>query len=96
MLAQFKATIVAVRAAAKVLKVSVRITAAIMAAFTFGGCTPTIGQSTAGADPADLKIRVDGVVYRSTVTPYSSLRPASPLPWREQNNSAAPLPKTDQ
>jgi hypothetical protein len=65
------------------------------AAVTLGGCLPTT-VPLAGADPADPGSKVAGVGYRSTVAPYSSLRPTAPLSWREQNDRVAPAPKSGQ
>ena len=48
----------------------------------------------AGQDPADPGARVAGAAYRSTVAPYSSLRPSAPSSWREQNDRVAPAPKS--
>lgn len=62
------------------------------AAFALGGCMP-VTVPLAGADPADPNVRVAGVGYRSTVAPYTRLRPAAPAGWREQNQSVAPTPK---
>lgn len=59
------------------------------------GCMPT-GGTLVGADPADPSARVAAVGYRSTVAPYTSLRPTSPMKWREQNERAAPSPKSGQ
>jgi hypothetical protein len=47
----------------------------------------------ASADPADPAARVARVGYRSTIAPYTSLRPATPAPWQERNDSVAPQPK---
>ena len=49
-----------------------------------------------GADPADPGAKVAGVGYRSTVAPYSSLRPTVPSSWRDQNDRVAPAPKSGQ
>jgi hypothetical protein len=59
------------------------------------GCTPAITR-LAGADPADPAARIAGVGYRSTIAPYTSLRPATPAPWREQNESVAPRPRNER
>jgi len=48
----------------------------------------------AGRDPADPGAKVAGAAYRSTVAPYSSLRPSTPSSWRDQNDRAAPAPKS--
>jgi hypothetical protein len=63
-------------------------------ALTLGGCLPA-AVPLAGADPADPGARVAGAGYRSTVAPYTSLRPTAPSPWREQNDRVAPAPKSD-
>jgi hypothetical protein len=52
--------------------------------------------SLAGNDPADPAARVAGVRYRSTIAPFTSLRPSTPKPWQERNQSAAPRPKQDK
>lgn len=66
-----------------------------VAALMLGGCMPTT-VPLAGADPVDPNARVVPVGYRSTVAPYNSLRPTAPLPWREQNDRVAPVPKSGQ
>jgi len=48
----------------------------------------------AGADPADPGAKVAGVGYRSTVAPYTSLRPTTPSGWKEQNRRVTPSPKS--
>jgi hypothetical protein len=97
MLTHFGAKISAVGwAAARLFETRLRVSAAIAAVtLTLGGCLPATGPM-AGADPADPGARVAGVGYRSTVAPYSSLRPSSPSPWLEQNDRAAPAPKSDR
>jgi len=50
----------------------------------------------AGADPADPATKVAPVGYRPTVAPYSSLRPATPAPWRDRNEAVTPQPKQDR
>lgn len=70
------------------------VSAAIVA-FAVAGCTaPAV--PLAGADPADPNAKVAGVGYRSTVGPYTSLRPTVPTSWREQNNRAAPSSQSGQ
>lgn len=44
----------------------------------------------AGPDPADPGAKIQAVSYRSTIAPYTSLRPAAPTGWKEQNQSVAP------
>lgn len=65
------------------------------AAVMLSGCMPATAP-VAGADPADPGAPVARVGYRSTIAPYSSLRPATPAPWRERNDAAAPQPKQDR
>jgi hypothetical protein len=53
------------------------------------GCQPkTI--ALAGADPANPAAKVAPIRDRSTTSPYVSLRPAAPAPWRERNEDVAP------
>jgi len=95
MLAQLGAMPAAVGEAVRKLSTRYRVLLAIGgSALTLGGCLPTV--PVAGADPADPSAKVAGVRYRSTVAPYTSLRPAQPLSWREQNDRAAPAPKSGQ
>ena len=73
-----------------------RILASVAAmAVTLGGCLPAT-VPLAGADPADPGARVAAVGYRSTIAPYTGLRPTAPSSWREQNDRVAPAPKSDQ
>ncbi|MBN8959476.1 MAG: hypothetical protein J0H17_23450, partial [Rhizobiales bacterium] len=65
------------------------------AVVTLGGCAPT-PVSLIGADPADPGAKVASVGYRSTVAPYTSLRPTGPSPWRGQNDRVAPAPKSGE
>ncbi|AJA65280.1 hypothetical protein JQ582_27055 [Bradyrhizobium japonicum] len=64
-------------------------------ALILSGCMPAT-VPVAGADPADPAAKVARVGYRSTIAPYTSLRPAAPAPWRERNDSVAPQPKQDR
>ena len=66
-----------------------------VAALMLGGCMRTT-VPLSGADPADPNARVAPVGYRSTVAPYSSLRPTAPASWRQQNERVAPAPKSGQ
>ena len=97
MFAQLGAILAAVRSAVKtIFGIRFRTLAGIaITALMLGGCLPT-AVPLAGADPADPGARVAGVGYRSTVAPYTRLRPAAPSPWREQNDRVAPAPKSDQ
>jgi hypothetical protein len=97
MFAQFGEKLAAVRSVAVGLfdRRPVVLAALSAGVLTLGGCLPTTAP-LAGADPADPSARVAGVGYRSTVAPYTSLRPVSPSSWREQNDRAAPAPKSDR
>lgn len=64
-------------------------------ALALSGCMPATTQ-VAGADPVDATAKVARAGYRSTIAPYTSLRPATPAPWRERNESVAPQPKQDR
>lgn len=65
------------------------------AALAMSGCMPATTH-VAGADPADPATKVARLGYRSTVAPYTSLRPATPAPWRDRNDSVTPQPKQDR
>ena len=98
MLAQLGAIPAAVRSAVIGTISNVRLrTFTGIAAVTVSlvGCIPT-GGTLVGADPADPTAKVAAVGYRSTVAPYTSLRPAIPQGWREQNQRVAPSPKPAQ
>ncbi|MBB4397863.1 hypothetical protein [Bradyrhizobium sp. ERR14] len=64
-------------------------------ALALSGCMSATTQ-VAGADPANPSAKVAPVGYRSTVAPYTSLRPAAPAPWRDRNDAVAPRPKQDR
>jgi hypothetical protein len=76
-------------------KFNVRVLAAIAAAGILSACMPATVPH-AGQDPADPAAKVAGVDYKSTIAPYIGMRPSAPAPWRERNDSVAPLPKSDQ
>ena len=97
MFAQLGAILAAVRSVAEKLFGNRFRTIAGMAAtaLALGGCMQTAAP-LAGADPADPNARVAAVGYRSTVAPYTSLRPTAPSSWREQNDRVAPAPKSGQ
>jgi hypothetical protein len=69
--------------------------AVIALAIAASGCTPATTR-VAGADPADPTATAAGVGYRSTIAPYTSLRPSTPAPWRWRNDSVAPKPRREQ
>jgi hypothetical protein len=97
MLAQLGARLAAVGSVVERLSgIRFRIFAGMTAAaFALAGCMPAT-VPLVGADPADPGAKIAGVGYRSTVAPYSSLRPAVPSPWRDQNDRVAPPPKSGQ
>ena len=65
------------------------------AALALPGCMPATTQ-IAAADPADPAAKAARVGYRSTIAPYTSLRPATPAPWRDRNDAVTPQPKQDR
>lgn len=67
--------------------------ALVVAVVVLGGCAART-VPLAGADPADPGAKVAGVGYRSTIAPYTSLRPTTPSGWKEQNQRATPSPKS--
>ena len=67
----------------------------VSAALALSGCMPAT-TSVATADPADPAAKVARAGYRSTIAPYTSLRPAPPSPWRERNDAVAPPAKQNQ
>jgi hypothetical protein len=97
MLAQLGAILAAVGSVVEtIFGIRFRTLAGIaVAALTLGGCMPKT-VPLMGADPADPGAKVAGVGYRSTVAPYTSLRPTAPRSWRELNERVAPTPKSDQ
>lgn len=74
-------------------KWTARFAALAIAAMALGGCAAQTA-SLVGADPADPGAKVAGVGYRSTVAPYSSLRPTTPSGWKEQNQRVTPSPRS--
>jgi hypothetical protein len=97
MLAQLGAILAAVRSVVEtIFGIRFRSLAGMaVTALTLGGCMPT-AVPLAGADPADPGAKVAGVGYRSTIAPYTSLRPTAPSSWREQNDRVAPAPKSGE
>jgi len=97
MLAQLGTILAAVHSVAERLS-SIKIRTSIgmaVTALALGGCMPTTVPQ-ASADPADPGAKVAGVGYRSTIAPYTSLRPTAPSSWREQNERVAPTSKSNQ
>jgi PBP1b-binding outer membrane lipoprotein LpoB len=64
-------------------------------ALALSGCMPATTQMVV-ADPTDPAAKVARASYRSTIAPYSSLRPATPAPWRDRNDAVTPQPKQDR
>jgi len=97
MLAQLGAIFAAVRSLVETIAATrFRILAGMaVMAVTLQGCMPQT-VPLASADPADPGAKVAGVGYRSTIAPYTSLRPTAPSSWREQNDRVAPAPKSDR
>jgi hypothetical protein len=98
MLAQFRANFAAVHSVVGQFnrcRFGILLAGMAVTVLTLGGCMPT-AVPRAGADPADSGAKVAGVGYRSTIAPYTSLRPTAPSPWREQNDRVAPAPKSGQ
>ncbi len=58
-----------------------RMAAALTAATLLSACVPAT-TPLAGKDPADPTAKVAAVGYRPVLAPYTSLRPATPAPWR--------------
>ena len=54
------------------------------------GCMAATVPLVGPPDPADPGVKVRGVSYRSTLAPYTSLRPASAVGWKEQNRGVTP------
>ncbi|GKQ56046.1 hypothetical protein [Bradyrhizobium sp. Ce-3] len=73
-----------------------RMAAAILAATPLAGCMADGRPVAAAGDPANPSAHTAGVGYRSTIAPYSSLRPATPRPWRERNDGVTPQTKSDR
>jgi len=97
MFAQLGAILAAVHSVVeKLFVIRLRAFAGFTAAvLTLAGCMPAT-VPLAGADPADPSVKVAGVGYRSTIAPYTSLRPTAPRSWREQNERVAPTSKSDR
>lgn len=68
----------------------------VLTGFLLSGCATAPASLRVGADPADPAVPVQGATYRSTTASYIRLRPSMPAPWRQQNERAAPQPKSQQ
>lgn len=96
MFAQFGANFAAVHSMAcefyrKRLNLAVAVVLLAVSS-TVAGCAAPIALN--GRNAADPRAKVAAVGYRSTVAPYTSLRPTVPSSWRQQNNSVAPSSKS--
>lgn len=78
------------------LNVLSRAVAAIVAGASLTGCMADSRPVAAADHPADPSAPSARVGYRSTIAPYSSLRPATPQPWRERNERVTPPSKSEQ
>jgi hypothetical protein len=77
-------------------KFNLRASAAIVAAGLLTACLPASIARAGSHDPADPAARVAAVRYRSTIAPYTSLRPTTPTLWRQRSESVTPQPKSDR
>ncbi len=96
MSAQLRATCAAIGAAVATLFRIRSGAIALVVALGLAGCRDAPVSRAATADPADPGARAPRVGYRSTIGSYTSQRPVAPGPWREQNERAAPPPKSGQ
>ena len=97
MSAQFGARLAAVGSAWNrhfTINLAIRGIVLAAAVATFG-CTPATTRLR-GADPADPSAAIGGAAYRSTVAPYTRLRPSTPASWRELNDGVVPPPKPER
>nr|WP_063779913.1 hypothetical protein [Bradyrhizobium pachyrhizi] len=67
-----------------------RMAAVILTSAPLAGCMADGRPVAVAGDPANPAAGTAGVGYRSTIAPYSSLRPSTPLPWRERNDGVTP------
>ena len=97
MRAQRNAMLVAVGSvAARLLAIRLlKLAGMTAAALAVTSCMPMTAP-LAGADPADPGAKVASTNYRSTIAPYTGLRPTTPAPWRARNDRVAPAPKPGQ
>lgn len=54
---------------------------------------PSVSAEPAPSNPSVPTPRVS---YRSTIGPYTSMRPVEPAPWQKQIEQVAPSPKPDE
>lgn len=70
--------------------------AVIVASLLLAGCASAPPRLMAGPDPADPHGPAARVAYNSATASYVSQRPATPKPWRQQNESVTPPAKSGQ
>jgi hypothetical protein len=56
-------------------------------------CSNAPQPPISGADPSSPDARVPAIAYHAVTDGYTTGRPVEPLPWREQNERIAPVPK---
>jgi len=66
--------------------------AAAAIALVLASCSQ-MPQPLTGPDPSDPQAHVRPAGYRPVIGSYASQRPVEPLPWRNQNDRIAPVPK---
>jgi hypothetical protein len=98
MLARFAASFAVVDSARGRIPRFIFRTMAVIAAVSLAGCMPEMTRP-AGADPADPPPKA-GTGYRSTIAPYTSMRPSTAAPpresWRERNDRVTPPSRPDR
>ncbi|WP_429029279.1 hypothetical protein [Bradyrhizobium sp. I1.14.4] len=62
----------------------------MVASASLAGCMADGRPVAVAGDPANPAAGRASVGYRSTIAPYSSMRPSTPLPWRERNDGVTP------
>lgn len=73
-----------------------RMAAAIVAVAPLAGCIADGRPAAVAGDPANPLAGRASVGYRSTIAPYSSLRPSTPQPWRERIDGVTPPANSSQ
>lgn len=63
----------------------------IVAAF-LQGCAAPLPSPSVGPDPSNPAAPAPRVGYRSTIAPFTSMRPVEPAAWQKQNDRVAPAP----
>lgn len=60
------------------------------------GCAAALPSVSAEPAPSNPSAPTPRVSYRSTIGPYTSMRPVEPAPWQKQNEQVAPSPKPSE